>query len=294
MLSVRSRLGSLAVVLVATLGLAACTQEPADEGGDEDIVEGELPPLPLNPPSAKVPPENGVLFGAFVGVGENGTADFENQERRIGRRWVIDNRFYSTEDWTERTQWSIANKKIPLITWEPGAWKLDDIIAGTHDALFRAKAESLRDMGAEIFLRWGHEMNGNWYAWSGEQNGGAAGGPAKYIAAWRPRRLQLGHLVELLRVAELPDADRQALQRLRRQEAAHAARDLVGRGRRQQAGMDPRDAHHAQDPLHGDQGAGVVRHRQGDRLARPLHARDPRGVQGDGARPVLQSLKRGP
>jgi beta-mannanase len=189
MLSVRSRLSSLVVAVLAlstlTLGLVlgACTQEP--EGGDEDIVDGELPPLPDNPPSAKVPPASGVLFGAFVGVGENSTADFENQERRIGRRWVIDNRFYSTEDWTERTQWSIANKKIPLITWEPGAWKLDDIIAGTHDELFRAKATSLKDMGAEIFLRWGHEMNGNWYAWSGEKNGGAAGGPAKYIAAWK-------------------------------------------------------------------------------------------------------------
>jgi beta-mannanase len=28
-------------------------------------------------------------------------------------------------------------------------------------------------------------MNGNWYPWSGAQNGGATGGPAKYVAAYK-------------------------------------------------------------------------------------------------------------
>jgi beta-mannanase len=173
----------ISLSVVAALSLVACTNEPKDdEIGDDG---GELPPLPEAPPSAKVPPVQGALFGAFVGVGDESPEDFESQERKLGRRWVIDNRFYSSEDWNERTDWTISQKKIPLITWEPQGWPLDEIIAGTHDDLFRERARSLRDKGVEIFLRWGHEMNGNWYPWSGEMNGGAAGGARKYIDAWR-------------------------------------------------------------------------------------------------------------
>jgi beta-mannanase len=47
------------------------------------------------------------------------------------------------------------------------------------------RAQGARDLKAEIFLRWGHEMNGDWYPWAGANNGKAAGGAAKYIAAYR-------------------------------------------------------------------------------------------------------------
>ena len=97
---------------------------------------------------------------------------------------MIDNRFYSFEDWiNDRTRWDIAQHKIPLITWEPHE-PLDEIIAGTHDATFHLRAKGARDLGVQIYLRWGHEMNGNWYSWSGAMNGAASGGAAKYIAAY--------------------------------------------------------------------------------------------------------------
>ncbi|RYZ64718.1 MAG: hypothetical protein EOP08_08415 [Proteobacteria bacterium] len=140
---------------------------------------------------AATPPATGSLFGAFVGVqGRTSEAggsekDMLDSEILLGRTWQIDHRFYSTEDWNARTQWSIDHHKIPLITWEPGAMKLDDIVAGKHDADITARAESLKSKGAPIYLRWGHEMNGDWYAWSGAKNGGAAGGPAKYVAAYK-------------------------------------------------------------------------------------------------------------
>jgi beta-mannanase len=34
-------------------------------------------------------------------------------------------------------------------------------------------------------LRFAHEMNGDWYSWSGAQNGANDAAPAKYIAAYR-------------------------------------------------------------------------------------------------------------
>jgi hypothetical protein len=159
----------------AILALAACT-------GDATT---PLPELEA-PKSAKVPPAHGALFGAFVGVGTESEADFAAQEELIGRRWVIDNRFYSWEDWiNDRTRWAIARHKIPMVTWEPQHQPLDEIIAGLHDDEIRTRATGARDLGAEIFMRWGHEMNGDWYPWSGAHNGGADGGPAKYIAAYR-------------------------------------------------------------------------------------------------------------
>ncbi|HXU70480.1 MAG TPA: glycosyl hydrolase [Polyangia bacterium] len=158
----------------------------AAAGGDG---AGDLGSAPLDltagaPPSAKTPPTSGALFGAFVGVGNNDTPDFLSEEQLLGRRWVIDNRFYSYEDFVaDRTAWDVAEKTLPLITWEPH-WPLDDIIAGTYDDIFHMRAQGLRDLGVDILLRWGHEMNGNWYPWAGANNGGASGGPAKYIAAY--------------------------------------------------------------------------------------------------------------
>ncbi|HVK75327.1 MAG TPA: glycosyl hydrolase [Kofleriaceae bacterium] len=173
--------GAIAIRLstVATVVLAACS------GGDDDVDPGPLPELEA-PVSAKVPPVNGAYFGAFVGVGTESPEDFAAQEELLGRRWVIDNRFYSFEDWLgDRTRWAIERHKVPLITWEPQHQPLDEILAGMHDENIRSRAEGARDLGVEIFMRWGHEMNGNWYPWSGARNGGADGGPAKYIAAYR-------------------------------------------------------------------------------------------------------------
>ena len=201
--------------------LAACstkndTNTPDQTGDDSGVVDGSVSTDGgLKPaPSAKNPPAKGAYFGAFVGVGNNDQNDFTAEEQLIGRTWVIDNRFYSFEDWiNDRTKWDIAQNKIPLVTWEPHE-PLDEIIAGKHDDMLHQRAQGAKALGVEIFLRWGHEMNGNWYPWSGAQNGGSgiadagagsdsgdagaseagsaeAGsggstmtGPEKYIAAW--------------------------------------------------------------------------------------------------------------
>jgi hypothetical protein len=134
-------------------------------------------------PSLRHPPASGALFGSYVGVESDDAQAFLDEEMKIDRRWVIDNRFYSFEDWiADRTQWDVAQKTIPLITWEPHE-PLDEIIAGMHDTEYHMRAQGARRLGVELYLRWGHEMNGNWYPWAGANNGNEAG-PAKYIAAY--------------------------------------------------------------------------------------------------------------
>jgi hypothetical protein len=89
-----------------------------------------------------------------------------------------------------------------VVTWEPWApvpasagraaqrapqpeYANAAIAAGAHDEYVRGFARSVRDSGLRtVYLRYAHEMNGDWYPWSHD--------PAGYIAAWR-------HVVELFR-----------------------------------------------------------------------------------------------
>ena len=73
-----------------------------------------------------------------------------------------------------------ARGKTLQVTWEPwhfsdpNAIKLRDIMAGKHDKYIDAWAAGARSFGGEIWLRWGHEMNGNWYPWGTGNNGSNA------------------------------------------------------------------------------------------------------------------------
>lgn len=80
---------------------------------------------------------------------------------------------------------------LTLLTWEPWAWgggtdqpaySLDRITAGDFDPYLRQWGQALGSWSHPILLRFGHEMNGNWYPWSEQVNGNSAG---DYAAAWR-------------------------------------------------------------------------------------------------------------
>jgi len=130
-------------------------------------------------------PARGALLGAFVGTGT--VTGFETT---LGRKLAIIHTFVGwTDDFTARLPGDLAGGRIPLITWE--AWEngvgagLDDIVGGTYDGMIRSRAVAVKNLGQKFFLRWGHEMNGNWYPWSGASNGANAAATAKFIAAYR-------------------------------------------------------------------------------------------------------------
>lgn len=79
---------------------------------------------------------------------------------------------------------------IPMVTWEP--WKpghgpnqpqysLTNIIQGHFDSYITQFAQAAKAWGHPFFLRFAHEMNGNWYPW-GIANGNK---PQEYVQAWR-------------------------------------------------------------------------------------------------------------
>ena len=61
-----------------------------------------------------------------------------------------------------------------------------DIAAGAQDAYIRRFARSLASFHGVVYLRYAHEMNGFWYAWSAD--------PVAYVRAWR-------HVVGIVRAA---------------------------------------------------------------------------------------------
>jgi hypothetical protein len=149
-------------------------------------------------------PVRGSLLGALV---EQRDGVFWSQklvlnfERTIGRKLDIDHYWYWTTSQpshrcsgefprSDRERWDIANGRIPMASWTPEgnfgsdpAW-LDNYIAGQADACFRRMAKALKALPGQILLRPMHEMNGNWYEWSGAANGGGTVGPMRYRQAW--------------------------------------------------------------------------------------------------------------
>ncbi len=89
---------------------------------------------------------------------------------------------------------------MPMLTWEPWNWTgetnqpnyaLNTITNGAHDTYIRQWARDAAAWGKPFYLRFGHEMNSDWYPWSAQANGNSATG---YINAWR-------HIVTIFRQA---------------------------------------------------------------------------------------------
>jgi beta-mannanase len=81
---------------------------------------------------------------------------------------------------------------IPMISWNSWEltnqskdnpdWQLIDIISGSYDAYITQWAKDAKAWGKPFFLRFNHEMNGDWYPWSEQENGNK---PGEYVLAWR-------------------------------------------------------------------------------------------------------------
>ena len=184
----RAVVGVVAFLAVVTVA-AACTPEEIC-GAQQNCQPSDITP---GRPNGPLVPLSGTYLGAFSSSGTwNGESaffdDYNGRESLIGRKFDIDNHFYS---WTnpiptDLERWDLANGRIPLITWQPTNG-IAPINNGSQDGLITTTASSIKALGRPVFLRWGHEMNGNWYPWDGTHNNdpGTTDGPSKYIQAWR-------------------------------------------------------------------------------------------------------------
>jgi len=79
------------------------------------------------------------------------------------------------------------NGAVPLVQMDPTGISVRAIAAGRYDGYLSAYAEAVRAYRHPVILSFGHEMNGNWYAWGYRKTS-----PAAFVAAWR-------HIVTLFR-----------------------------------------------------------------------------------------------
>jgi len=132
---------------------------------------------------------SGDFSGCGIGAFVNGMENLSSFESMAGQKlavvlWYVP---FSDPFPTAEANLVDANGSIPHITWEPwitdSPGTLEAIASGSHEAYIRGFIQAAKDWGKPLFLRFAHEMNGNWYPWDGFNNGQTAG-PAKYKQAW--------------------------------------------------------------------------------------------------------------
>lgn len=123
-----------------------------------------------------------------VGAKPTMVMEFEAWERNRG----LDTHFQAARD---------QGMKSMAVTWEPWAtvdarlgqaagvatqakYSNQAIASGQLDSYIRMFAESVKKSQLTVYIRYAHEMNGDWYPWSHE--------PDKYVQAWR-------HIVDIFR-----------------------------------------------------------------------------------------------
>lgn len=131
------------------------------------------------------PSATNALFGGFVNLAAQGdeSASAAFRETGIGRPLDIGHAYYTFTDTTfpgTKESAAVAAGRIPMVSWQ--LTTLSNIVNGSSDAVITARAQALAAFGWPVFLRPGWEMNGNWYSWSGPQNGSD---PALFISAWQ-------------------------------------------------------------------------------------------------------------
>jgi hypothetical protein len=150
---------------------------------------------------AQVPiPETGCYHAAFTGNDSQTTF-----ETLAGKEIAIEMFFTgwpnnTTPDFPVAKCSQIdANGAVPHITWMPqvpgSPYPLNSIINGSYDSYINGYATQVKNWGKPLFIRLGHEFNGDWYTYGGANNGGGtltgfgdptlADGPERFIAAYQ-------------------------------------------------------------------------------------------------------------
>lgn len=134
-----------------------------------------------------------VALGVFAPSVPWGFQDIDAFSELVGTRPAVVHWF---QDWVMNfdsayMDAAVSRGGMPLITWEP--WKfgagldqpnyaLRRILGGEHDAYIRSWARAAAAWGKPFFLRFAHEMNGDWTTWSPGVTGNTA---CEFVAVWR-------------------------------------------------------------------------------------------------------------
>ena len=142
---------------------AAATKAPVLGGG----------PVPFRPGKA--------LLGSYLALGGMSiTQSLALRRKQLGRDQRIVHVFYTWADNLPPARPDVGDAGTLMISW--AGTRYAEITGGSADKRIAVGARRLAAHGKPTLLRWGWEMNGNWFAWDGTHNGKQ---PAGYVQAWR-------------------------------------------------------------------------------------------------------------
>jgi hypothetical protein len=139
--------------------------------------EAELPPL-----------VDRVKVGAYVHLQGQphrdpvAPEDLATLERRIGKLDLVHYFFTWGRAFTEALNSNVDGRDL-MLSMQPHGDLVQDIAAGRQDGYLDAFARQARAYGHPVYLRFGHEMNGEWMTYSSGHPGGPSA--AAFVAAWR-------------------------------------------------------------------------------------------------------------
>jgi hypothetical protein len=177
----------------APSGTAPSTGATARLGSAVTITSSPSPsasPTPSASSAAAVPsgrggpvqaPAGKVMLGSYLALGGRSFKQSLSLRRgQLDREQRIVHRFYPWDGYVPASEPEVAKSSTLMVSWHGAPYA--GILNGGSDAGIRSVARKLKNMKRPVLLRWGWEMNGDWFEWGGAGNGQS---PANYVKAWR-------------------------------------------------------------------------------------------------------------
>jgi hypothetical protein len=174
----------LAPAVAACGGSAPMASWRADPVASQSASASSIPSntVPMGNPRAPQPAPGKVIVGGYVDLpGKTEAQSIALRTQQLGRNYRIIHDFYAYRDNLPRVAPAgMAPGAILMVSWRGPLYQ--EINSGADDTFIGQQADRLVAYGKPVFLRFGWEMNGDWYQWDGTHNGNNPGG---FITAWR-------------------------------------------------------------------------------------------------------------
>ncbi|SDT80035.1 Glycosyl hydrolase family 26 [Actinoplanes derwentensis] len=175
-----ARLGSAATATSAATSASASASASASKAAPSSApaTAGAGPSGRGGPVQA---PTGKVLLGSYLALGgKNLKQSLSLRRGQLDREQRIVHRFYPWNGYVPTSEPDVAKSSTLMVSWHGAPYA--GILNGGSNTNIRSVARKLKNMKRPILLRWGWEMNGDWFEWGGAQNGQS---PANYVKAWK-------------------------------------------------------------------------------------------------------------
>jgi hypothetical protein len=197
-MAVRARSG---IGVVAAIAIAGCSP-PGDRRPQSQATPVTASPKPTSAARGPVgPPVSGAYLGAYPDAGgpspdltPGRIARFEDKSRRRLALVLFETPWDGPFP-AQAVRTVSATGAVPIVQWEPwaapyeegagpGRFPLASIADGRFDDYIRQWTSAAAGYADPLMVVFADEMNGDWFPWSANFNGGQDG-PRRFVAAWR-------------------------------------------------------------------------------------------------------------